>query len=164
MYAFKIKKLPSQQTHVLNANYLYMNLTKEKQFVSSKCLHLLKHPPCTSFLKIIPIRTPVLFCLSFSSSCPFISFPFPALCLAKYLCGPASPLNSNSTHKQTALHAVITNPKLPDIKRATFHPTTKKQGERRKRAERRELPCLSLLLLTDAVCNISLLKCDWEER
>lgn len=88
MYAFKIKKLPSQQTHVLNANYLYMNLTKEKQFVSSKCLHLLKHPPCTSFLKIIPI-TPLSYFVSLShplvlsSLFLFLLSAWPNICVAR---------------------------------------------------------------------------------
>lgn len=102
--------------------------------------------------------------LSFSASFPFIffaiyCFPPPQI----YLCGPTSPLNSNSAHKQTALHAVITNPKLPDIKRATFHPTTQKQKEWEKKKSW-ERQCLSLLHSTDAASSIRFLKCDWEER
>lgn len=75
----------------------------------------------------------------------------------EYLCGPTLPLNSNSTHKQTALHAVITDPKLPDIKRATFHPTAEKRREEKEpRGESSNVWASS--------CSIGLPKCDQEGR
>lgn len=108
-------------------------------------------------LAIFPIISLSCFSL-FLGLYSFHLLPSPAFHRPKYLCGPTLPLNSNSTYKQTALHAVITNLKLPDIKRATFPSRCRKTGKKSqgKRAPMFEPP--------PPLHSISSLKCNWEEK
>lgn len=95
--------------------------SKQPSFTASRksLLSLSPHRLPGPFLS--PPRPPFL-----SSFSPSTAPPHPPQI---HLCGPTSPLRSNSARKQTALHAVITNPKLPD-KTATFqHKGTRTRAE-----------------------------------